>query len=800
MAWLALRGHAAEAEKPLATSLPAKVTKPAGVSIDPGLRAYIQKHCVDCHGPDKQESELRLDSATLDNAALDFRNPETATRWETVLERIEAGEMPPPKRPQPTAAETTHAASWISSQLKAAQARAAHGSRDVVPRRLNRLEYQNTVNELLGIDLDLAGYLPEDGTLAGFDKVGAALSISPVLIERYLEAADAALDEALIEKPYVPSTTTRYTLWDCGICRRTFVKNGIWADREDAVIVWYTNDKFFYVEPFQAPARGKYRVRVSAYSTLLPEDAEPDGKPVQLALHGGNFRPGGRGAHLVDFFTMEHERPHVFEAVDLIDVGHTFKVTIAGRPPKIYDVTKFSGPALAVQWIEIEGPLDTGAVEKRRELLFGSIDPSKATAADADRLLLRFAARAFRRPVTDAEVAPYLALTHAALNNGAGFVQALKVGMQTLLCAPEFLFLDYRPAPLDDYALASRLSYFLWCGPPDEELLRLAASKQLHDPKVRRRQVERMLADERSSVFTRHFLDGWLELKKIDFTTPDRELYPEFDEPLKDAMLRETRAFFDELLRHDQSVLNVIDSDFAMLNERSARHYGIAGVAGSEVRKVQLPADCPRGGMLTQASVLKVTADGTVTSPVLRGVWLLDRIMGKPVPPPPPGVPGVEPDIRGATTIRQLLAKHRQVSSCASCHTKIDPAGFALENFDPIGGWRDHYRVIDPKLTTVIYGRETPKFAHGPKVDAGDKLADGREFKDIRQFKQLLLSDPDAIVEGVAEKLLTYALGREPDFADRDELRKIVEGSKSYNRGLRSLIKELVASEIFAGK
>jgi hypothetical protein len=237
-----------------------------------------------------------------------------------------------------------------------------------------------------------------------------------------------------------------------------------------------------------------------------------------------------------------------------------------------------------------------------------------------------------------------------------------------------------------------------------------------------------------------------------------------------------------------------------MLNERSARHYGIAGVEGSDVRKVPLPDNCVRGGVLTQASVLKVTADGTVTSPVLRGVWLLDRIMGKPVPPPPPGVPGVEPDIRGATTIRQLLAKHRQVASCASCHTKIDPAGFALESFDPIGGWRDRYRVIDPKLTTVLYGRESYKFAYGPKVDAGDKLPDGRAFKDIREFKQLLLSDPDAIVEGVAEKLLTYALGREPDFADRDELHKIVDRSASYNRGLRSLIKELAGSDIFAGR
>jgi hypothetical protein len=463
-------------------------------------------------------------------------------------------------------------------------------------------------------------------------------------------------------------------------------------------------------------------------------------------------------------------------------------------------VAEFSGPALAVQWVEIEGPLDDRSVERRRELLFGSIDPQTAGRAEADELLERFAARAFRRPVAADELAPYQQLMQAQFDRGASFLDALTVGMKTILCAPQFLFVDQSPVDGDDYTLASRLSYFLWSAPPDDVLLTAAAKQQLRHPEVRRQQVERMLADPRAAAFTQQFLDSWLELKKIDFTTPDKELYPEFDEPLRDAIVRETHAFFDELLAHDLSVLNFIDSEFAMLNERLARHYDIPNVRGDEIRKVMLPPDRIRGGVLTQASVLKVTADGTITSPVLRGVWLLDRIMGRPVPPPPPGVPGVEPDIRGATTIRQQLASHRQLASCGACHKKIDPPGFALENFDPIGRWRDRYRIIDPAKPGLLIDGERVKFVYGAAVESGDQLPDGRRFDDIRQFKQLLLSEPAPIVDNVARKLLTYALGREVDAADCEQLRAAIERLQPQGYGLRSLIKEIVASDAFAGR
>jgi hypothetical protein len=306
-----------------------------------------------------------------------------------------------------------------------------------------------------------------------------------------------------------------------------------------------------------------------------------------------------------------------------------------------------------------------------------------------------------------------------------------------------------------------------------------------------------MLRDPKAARFVQNFLDGWIDLKKIDFTTPDKDLYPEFDELLRDSMLQETRRFFDDLLTNDRSIANIIDTDYAFLNERLARHYGIAGVEGVGLHKVSLPKDCVRGGMLTQAAVLKVTADGTVTSPVLRGVWLLDRILGRPVPPPPPGVPGVEPDIRGATTIRDQLAKHRQSSACSSCHTKIDPPGFALENFDPIGGWREKYRVMKPEEKPIQDHGQWVKYVYGSKVHAGDKLPDGRPFADVAEFKRLLLDDPRPVAEGLVGKLLIYALGREPDFIDRERLRAVTSRIESTQFGLRSLIKELVADDVF---
>jgi hypothetical protein len=377
-----------------------------------------------------------------------------------------------------------------------------------------------------------------------------------------------------------------------------------------------------------------------------------------------------------------------------------------------------------------------------------------------------------------------------------------------VLVSPSFLFLREKPATatasatakapaLDDFALASRLSYFLWSSMPDEPLFKLAEARKLRDPAVLRQQVERMLSDPKAKAFTENFTGQWLSLRAIDATSPDRTLYPEYDDILKTASVKETVLFFDEVLRNDLSLANFVASDFTFVNARLAKHYGIPGIEGTEMRKVTLPPESHRGGVLTMASVLKVTANGTTTSPILRGAWVLERILGTPPPKPPADVEAIEPDIRGATTIRAQLAKHRQVASCASCHSKIDPPGFALESFDVTGGWRDRYRATGE--SREINGRRVRVWP-GPPVDPSDSLPDGRKFRDIDEYKKLLLEDKDQLARSLTEKLLAYSTGAAPTKADAPSVNDIVQQVKAKNYGFRSLIQAVVHSSTFQTK
>jgi hypothetical protein len=383
----------------------------------------------------------------------------------------------------------------------------------------------------------------------------------------------------------------------------------------------------------------------------------------------------------------------------------------------------------------------------------------------------------------------------------ASFQEAMLTAYQAVLCSPDFLFLRERSKALDDYALASRLSYFLWSSMPDEELFSLAAGGKLRDPVIRRQQVERMLDSPKSHEFTRNFCGQWLDLRKIECTTPDRQLYPEFDEQLQEAMLKETELYFEEVLQNDLSLLNFVDSDWTIVNRRLAEHYGLPEVQGLEFRKVALPPESPRGGVLTQASVLKITANGTVTSPVLRGAWLLQRILGQPPAPPPPNVPALEPDTRGAVSIREQYAAHRQVQACAACHAKIDPHGFALETFDVIGGWRDAYRSLGKgaPVDRSVDGVRV-NYRQGPLVEAADVLPDQRRFHNVQEYKRLLLDQPDPIARSLCEKLMIYALGRGLTVGDRPVVDRIVHRVQAENYGFRTLIHEIVASEPFVTK
>ena len=526
----------------------------------------------------------------------------------------------------------------------------------------------------------------------------------------------------------------------------------------------------------------------------------------------------GTRNHLVGYFDAAADQVSVTEFVDYLEARSTIRLSPYGlanaQTVDKIGADSYDGPGLAVEWIEVEGPLHESWPPECHRRLFGDLPQKKVPdhhfgdrvevssenpVADARQILTRFVGRAFRRNVTATDVEPFVALVEARLADKYTFEQAVRVALKGVLISPGFLFLRELPGRLDDEALACRLSYFLWSTAPDEELRRAASDGALREPETLRVQVERMLNHPKARGFTENFVSQWLKVRDIDFTEPDHLLYPEFDDLLKTAMVQETYRFFDELLKHDLSLTNFVASDFTMLNERLARHYGIPGVTGHAIRKVMLPGDKHRGGVLTMASVLKVTANGTTTSPVVRGAWVLDRILGTPPPNPPAGVPAVEPDIRGATTIREQLAKHRNVESCALCHRLIDPPGFALESFDVIGGWRDHYRSRGQGESVTIDGRRM-HYARGPKVDPADVLPDGRPFANIDEFKLLLLSNKDQLTRALAAKLIAYGTGRTPQSEDQAQVEVIVARIRDRDYGFRSLIHEIVQSPIVQTK
>lgn len=424
---------------------------------------------------------------------------------------------------------------------------------------------------------------------------------------------------------------------------------------------------------------------------------------------------------------------------------------------------------------------------------------------DSARLLRSFVQRAYRRPVSEPEVQLFIDLFNDQYTQGLGFAKSMLASYTAILSSPGFLFVDEKPGRLDDYALASRLSYFLWNSEPDDALRALAERGQLHKPKTLREQTERLLNDPKSRRFIEAFTDYWLDLRKMDDTSPSTTLYNDYelDDSLKLAALEETRMFVAELIRADLPARNIVSSDFTFLNERLAQHYGVPGVAGVAMRRVSLPADSVRGGLLTQASVLKVTANGTTTSPVIRGHWITERILGIDTPPPPPKIPTVEPDIRGAVTIRQQLEKHRADPTCAICHTKMDPPGLALESFDIMGGWRDHYRAVKEGVTPAPgIGMDGQRFAfyYALPVDCTGTLPDGRNFRDIRELKRMLVADPLPIARNLVRQLAVYATGAPVRFSDRDQIERILQRTSKSQYGVRSIVRELVQTDLFLTK
>jgi hypothetical protein len=567
--------------------------------------------------------------------------------------------------------------------------------------------------------------------------------------------------------------------------------------------------------------RGRYRVRVTGYAYQSSE-------PITFSVGGTSFAAGSEKP-IYGFYSFPPGEPSRVEFETVIERNYMIAIEPYGiADPERYQresIAGYKGPGLAIREVTLEGPLAGTFPSRGHRLIFDGIDRreipprnpadarkswyqpqfeirSEDERADAEQSLVRVATAAFRQPAAAEDVAPYFALFLRERTDGAVFEEALRTAVTAIFCSPRFLYLREAPGPLDDYALAARLSFFLARTTPDRRLLELAESGRLTgDADLLRRETERLLREERFERFLVDFCDAWLDLRELDFTMPDRALFPEFDPYLRYSMPRETRAFVRELIASNLPVRHLVKSDFAMLNSRLADHYGLPPVTGAELRRVDLPPGSLRGGLLSQASILKVTANGTNSSPVQRGVWVMERILGQTAPPPPPGVPGVEPDIRGATTLRELLDKHRSLVSCRACHEKIDPPGFALEAFNPIGGYRERYRSLGEgeRVELAVQGKPV-RYRLGPQVDCSGRLPDGREFDDFVEFRDLLAEEEAMLATTLARKLLTFATGRELGFSDRSEVTRIVTQSAAQGYGLRDLIHTVVQSEIFLHK
>jgi hypothetical protein len=772
-------------------------------NFDSTAKPFLETHCSNCHEGDHPKGGFRIATLTAD-----LTGGNTRAAWALARDKIETGAMPPKGKPRPKAKETAALVEWLAAAET--DRRAKHGR--IPLRRLNKIEFENTIRDLLGITIDLQELLPPDATADGFDTAAAAHHVSPFLLEKYLDAVERSLDRAIANGPRPPLVKKRYSLADERIVKVS--TESVYRKREADLVMFSSSPwNAITVGQFYPPDRGRYRIRISATAV------QSSGKPVSYRVDAGPMLMATKN-HLVDYFDANPDEPTVVEFEDFFEARDHIRIHPYGLA-NAQTVTKtgaetYTGPGLAVQWVEVEGPLyDSWPPESHRRI-FGELAQKPAPVfnnsrrvevvssdpmADAARILKAFARRAYRRPVTDADLRTPLELVQAKLAAKQSFEQAVRVGLAAVLLSPDFLFLKEKPGLLDDHALACRLSYFLWSSMPDAELTAVADARQLNHPAELRKQVERMLNHSKAAAFPEHFVGQWLGLRDIDFTEPSFLLYPEYDAMLRASMVREAELFFRELLTHDRSLTNFVASDFAMLNGRLAKHYGIPAVDGFAFRKVKLPPGSHRGGVLTMAAVLKVTANGTSTSPVTRGAWVLDRILGSPPPKPPANVAAIEPDIRGATTIREQLAKHRDVPSCASCHVSIDPPGFALESFDVIGGWRTQYRTTGngDRKEVIVDGRRMP-YRMGLKVDPSGEMADGSKFADIDEFKALLLKEPDRLARALSVKLLTYATGAGPDATDRPEIDAIVRRMKAKDYGLRTLVHEVVQSDLFRRK
>lgn len=714
-------------------------------SFDSVVKPFLRKQCEACHNPQLSSGGLNLTPFQSMPETEALRNRAV---WEKVADKLITGQMPPPAAKRPAPSQVTAVVRWIEREYSRIDKAAGPNPGRVTARRLNRSEYVNTIRDLLGVTVHAAKDFPVDESGYGFDNIGDVLSVSPVLTEKYLKAArEVAKSAIVVPQERTPTTVERYT-----------------AERLQQV------RKMSLVFEHRFPVDGEYTFRATFFQALR----------AQTKFHGSIRLDGKSVSETPLVFTYEMDR--AFEAHNLaVPAGlHKIEAEIRMEPD-------YKGSMPYVDAVDIRGPVKQNAPTlsgSHKKIMicghaFGGHD-----AACARRILTPLVRRAYRRPVTSADVEKVTNFTTLAAQQGESFEHGLRLAIEAMLVSPHFLFHIERDQPgaapshrITQHELASRLSYFLWSSMPDETLTKLADAAQLRSPGVLAAQVRRLLADPKSRAFVENFGGQWLQLRNLETARPDPARFPAFDERLRAAMRTETELFLETLVREDRSVLDLLDGRFTFLNGRLAKHYGITGVTGAAFQRVPLDG-VQRSGVLTHASVMTVSSYPTRTSPVVRGKWVLENLLNAPPPPPPDNVPPLDENAVGSTgTMRQQLDRHRSNALCASCHTRMDPLGFGLENYDAIGQWR----TMDGSFP----------------VDTSGVGPNGKPFSSPAELKRILRSDSATFVRALTEKLMTYGLGRGIERFDRPQVNAIVTQAAPGGYRFSSLILGIVNSMPF---
>jgi hypothetical protein len=732
----------------------ASATAAPATAFETSVRPLLEKYCFECHGTKQTKAEVNLVTFRMER---DLARDQSL--WLNVLTQIRSHAMPPVKSPQPTESERQLLTGWLDQAMDAIDARAPRNPGRAPLHRLNRVEYNNTIRDLTGLDLRPADTFPADDTAHGFDNVAEGLTLSSLLLEKYLDAAESVLAKAIVTEG--PLTLLEQRV-ECASLPGARAANGaalLALERELTTTV-------------DAPQDGDYSVNVQAWQTGAGNEPatlvlKVDGVDAKLWSILGEDRP-----------VMLRGLVPLSKGLHRIALRHTWHVALPKEksPPDA---------RLFVKTVEFTGPANVAA---HRRILFVEPGPKLRDRDAASQVVERFATRAFRRPVEKGELERLLKLYDQRRRSGQSHIEAVRLALVSVLVSPQFLFRVERDTAvkdasgavrLNDWELASRLSYWLWSSMPDEELFRLAAAKKLSDPAVLRQQATRMLADPKALALAENFAGQWLGLRKLESVAPDPQIFPAFKPPLRQAMAAEGLLFFETVMREDRSILEFMHADWTFVNEDLARHYGIRGVLGGQMQRVAL-TNSVRGGVMTMAAVLTVTSHPTRTSAVKRGKWVLEEILGAPPPPPPPQVPELEVPPKGqppATTLRERLERHRADPKCFGCHVRMDALGLGLENFDAIGRWRDK--------------------EGNHRIEPSGTLPGGESFASVAELKQVLARHPEEFARNLVEKMFVYALGRGLERYDRREVKRVAEALARSEWRFSTLVTEIAMSYPF---